>query len=395
MCCVQATRPAGVGYPAGQARQLRLCTAQRAVTGSRGCARGAALLCSSRTGRRAAAPGLRIRSAPSTSAQGQSQAFKLCCALAGRMGVSHHLNPLLCFSHDCKAKPERRRARLQLCAQARGERVHDRHEQEAVELQLHRLHHMVPDACRPRRPRMSACLAYKCMTAHQLPHDLAAPKARMRMLVLLVVGSHAGVEGQSRDCTLNKQQTLVAHMPADGLITAPRYSRLVHAVLASTCSVTDDGRRHAHRGRRAPFKIWHDVLASTSRVLLIQVTCAAGPARTLEDLARCFAARPAIPTTGGGTTGGVRRAPSKIWHTSAATISSLITPSCRFHSVFSSTSTTALSGSGAAAPLPPPPLPPRPRPRSGAAIAGGGVDATWCPEPVASMRCRPARARQP
>ena len=39
---------------------------------------------------------------------------------------------------------------------------------------------------------------------------------------------------------------------------------------------------------------------------------------------------------------GDARAPSKIWQTSAATISSLITPSCRFHSVFSSTSATAL-----------------------------------------------------
>ncbi len=53
------------------------------------------------------------------------------------------------------------RARLQLGAQARGECVHDRHEQEAVELQLHRLHHVVPDACRAGHGSMSARQAYK------------------------------------------------------------------------------------------------------------------------------------------------------------------------------------------------------------------------------------------
>ncbi len=55
-------------------------------------------------------------------------------------------------------------------------------------------------------------------------------------------------------------------------------------------------------------------------------------------------------------------APSKIWQTSAATISSLIAPSVRFHSVFSRKSAVAALPSPTlcpAAPLPPP-LPPAP-----------------------------------
>lgn len=37
--------------------------------------------------------------------------------------------------------------RLQLLPEASGEAVHHRHEEEAVELQLHCLHHVIPDAC--------------------------------------------------------------------------------------------------------------------------------------------------------------------------------------------------------------------------------------------------------